>query len=262
MAVPCASCSSCHTVRSGRTQRNSSSSWIAGSALRARGRSRQRAQAGARSGCRGRRAKRGAAPRRRGRAPVHEQVHELAVLAAHLVRVLDLVPPPHLERVLRRPARRVSPRAPRPRRSAPAARRTGLGCYDNPIPLFKAPGPRLEEGGVVAEGAVLHERLAAAVVLRDHQRAQDRAQVLDLRVHARRLALPARDVHLRARGPARLLLRALRGGGGGGGGGAGTGARTARRRRLAQRRRARPRQSEPASTGRLSGGGAPCRCTR
>ena len=57
----------------------------------------------------------------------------------------------------------------------------------------------LKEGGVVLEGPVLHQRLAAAVVLRDDQRAQDGAQVLYLHMHARRLALPARDVHLRPR---------------------------------------------------------------
>mmetsp|Transcript_43427 Transcript_43427/g.102962 ORF Transcript_43427/g.102962 Transcript_43427/m.102962 type:complete len:238 (+) Transcript_43427:803-1516(+) len=54
----------------------------------------------------------------------------------------------------------------------------------------------LEKLGVVAEGAVLDELLPLLVVLRHHEARQDGADVLDLRVHAGRLAPPRQDVDL------------------------------------------------------------------
>mmetsp|Transcript_4564 Transcript_4564/g.13952 ORF Transcript_4564/g.13952 Transcript_4564/m.13952 type:complete len:387 (+) Transcript_4564:649-1809(+) len=85
---------------------------------------------------------------------VHEQVHELAVLGAHLVRVHDLVAAAQFEE-------------------------------------------RLKELLVVLKVLVLEQLLSGAVVTGHHQAREDGADVLQLGVDARRLALAVRnDVHL------------------------------------------------------------------
>lgn len=62
-------------------------------------------------------------------------------------------------------------------------------------------GPHLKELGVVNKVAIDYERLAPAVVLGDHQAAEDGADILHLGVHPLRLVAPAQDVYLRAGWP-------------------------------------------------------------